>query len=263
MTALKIVMMLAALGYAVSAYLFLGYFFYNLKEKAKKEGLVALMISFMLVLSGFLLNLRYYGTFPFLFIFIIMINGLFLSTMKKWKLMGTASFLSLFSIVILILHYFLMMMSPLSPLILFASPWFYLHVAAFLFTYSCFTLAAFSSVLYLYQARLLKKKRLKGAFLRLPPLKELDEASYRLMGLGLPILAIGICAGSLWSHVHLGTYWSFRPGGMTAMIMATLYFVCIHIRMISRRQGVRTSLVLVISFFVMLFALVMMRHLPM
>ncbi|MGV8124193.1 MAG: cytochrome c biogenesis protein CcsA [Candidatus Xenobiia bacterium LiM19] len=263
MTSLKIVMMLAVFGYAVSTYLFLGYFFFNFREGAKKAGLVSLVISFILVLSGFLLNLRYCATFPFLFLFIIMINGLFLSTMKKWKLTGTASFLSLFSIIILVLHYFVLMIGPSSSMILFPSPWFYLHAAAFLFTYSCFTLAAFSSVLYLYQARLLKRKSLKGAFLRLPPLKELDEASYRLMGLGLPILALGICAGSLWSHVHIGTYWSFRPGGMTAMIMATLYFVCIHIRMISRRQGVRTSLVLVISFFVMLCALVLMGHLPM
>lgn len=262
MMALRLLLDLAILGYGAAGFLLHGYYFFNLREGARKAGFVVFFLTFLLLIGCCGLNLACLNVMPFMLLFLVMTNGLFLALMNKWKTGASASFVAVCAIIIIEVHRVqLDTASPVSPG-LFPSPWFYLHIITFLFSYSCFTMAAFSSVLYLYQARLLKEKKLKGAFLRLPSLKELDEASYRFLGLGFPIVALGICFGSLWSHIHSGTYWSFRPGGLTAVIMSIIYLVCIHMRVINRWQGVAVNFILVLSFFLMLIALIVVGHIP-
>jgi ABC-type transport system involved in cytochrome c biogenesis permease subunit len=262
MTPLMILIMLTIAGYGIAGSLLCGYYFFALKEKARIAGLALLGFSFFLLVAAFIGTITNPTEVPFLLLFAIILNGLFISLMRKWKIHGIAPLLSMFTMVILGAHVVHIRAALPSALALSSSPWFGLHILAFLFSYSCFSLAAFCSILYLYQARLLKKKSLRGAFLLLPPLKDLDEASYRFMGIGFPLLALGFFFGSLWSHMHLGIYWSFRPGGITAVIITLIYLACIHTRMISRWQGVRFNIMLVISFFLMLLVLMAAGHLP-
>jgi len=261
MMTLKVLIMLAAAGYGIAAVLLTGYLFFSFSGKSAKMGFGALYFSFVIISAILLLSIAKGVSTPFLLMFLVMQNGLFLAVMKRWKIHGASPLLSALSIAVLLLQLF-----RLSTPSIFHPPdgsaWFYIHLTAFLFTCACFTLAAFCASLYLLQARLLKKKSLKRAFMQISSLRELDDASYRLIVLGFPVLLVGVLSGSIWSHVHQGTYWSFRPGGLSAMIMALIYFACFHARMISRWQGVKISLMLVISFLLMLFSLLMIGHLP-
>lgn len=69
------------------------------------------------------------------------------------------------------------------------------HVASVLAGVAAFTVAFAMSLTYLVQERLVKQKRLGGAFHRLPPLDVLDELGYRCVALGLPALTLGIVTG--------------------------------------------------------------------
>jgi ABC-type transport system involved in cytochrome c biogenesis permease subunit len=261
MMALMVLVLLAAAGYGIAAVLLTGYLFFSFSGKSARMGFGAFYFSFVAVSSTLLFSIARGASIPFLLMFLVMLNGLFLAVMKKWKIQGASPLLSALCIAVLLLQLF-RLSTPSSFHLSGGSAWFYIHLTAFLFTCACFTLAAFCAALYLLQARLLKKKRLKGAFMHISSLRELDDASYRLIVLGFPVLLAGVFSGSIWSHVYQGTYWSFRPGGLSAMIMALIYFACFHARMISRWQGVKISLMLVISFLLMLFSLLMIGHLP-
>jgi ABC-type uncharacterized transport system permease subunit len=94
-------------------------------------------------------------------------------------------------------------------------PW---HVAANLAGVALFTLASAAAVAYVIEERLLKEKKLEGAFQRFPPLETLDRAGHRFLALGFPPLTFGILTGSLWAH-------EVETGGASAIARAVLGYV--------------------------------------
>jgi ABC-type transport system involved in cytochrome c biogenesis permease subunit len=46
---------------------------------------------------------------------------------------------------------------------------------------------------------------------RLSLAETLDNISYRVIGLGFPLLTIGIIAGAVWANEAWGSYWSWDP----------------------------------------------------
>jgi len=251
---------LSALGFAASAAFLAGYYFLDFPETAKRAGGAVFTGALALALVSLVLSLAERISMPFMLVYLLVLSGIFLAVGRRWKVESLACLLAPMNILVLAGHMMWLRATPhaASP----SSPWFYLHVSAFLFCYGCFTLAAASSLLYLYQARRLKMKRLDGSFQRIAPLNVLDNASYRLMGLGFPVLALGVAFGSLWSHSTWGSYWALRPGGITAIIITVLYLACMHLRVINRWQGVRVNSLLVASFLLMLIAMLALGHLP-
>jgi ABC-type uncharacterized transport system permease subunit len=75
-----------------------------------------------------------------------------------------------------------------------------LHVAVTLLGESLFTLAFAAAILYLVEERRLKRKKLAGIFVRLPPLDALERAEHKLLLLGFPLLTVGILTGTLWAE---------------------------------------------------------------
>jgi len=74
------------------------------------------------------------------------------------------------------------------------------HVLVNLLGEALFLLAFAAAVTYLVQEKQLKKKRLTGLFLRLPPLDALERAETRFLLAGFPLLTIGILTGTLWAY---------------------------------------------------------------
>jgi len=74
------------------------------------------------------------------------------------------------------------------------------HVLVNLLGEALFLLAFAAAVTYLVQESQLKKKKLTGVFLRLPPLDALERAEHRFLLLGFPLLTIGILTGTLWAY---------------------------------------------------------------
>jgi ABC-type transport system involved in cytochrome c biogenesis permease subunit len=82
---------------------------------------------------------------------------------------------------------------------LFDSPLFWTHVAAMLFAYASFGLAAVIGITYVLQFKEIKAKHLGFFYTRLPSLQTLDVMNSRVVFIGWALLTVGILAGALWA----------------------------------------------------------------
>jgi ABC-type uncharacterized transport system permease subunit len=73
--------------------------------------------------------------------------------------------------------------------------WLEIHVVAIIISLALFILAFCSAIFYLVQNKLLKSKRLKGMFRKLPPLETDDAIGFYLAAIGFPLLTLGIITG--------------------------------------------------------------------
>ncbi|GAB4214833.1 MAG: c-type cytochrome biogenesis protein CcsB [Synechococcales cyanobacterium] len=76
----------------------------------------------------------------------------------------------------------------------------------------------------------------------------LDNTSYRLIGLGFPLLTIGIIAGAVWANEAWGTYWSWDPKETWALITWLVFAAYLHTRITKGWQGRRPAVVASLGF---------------
>nr|AJB98583.1 cytochrome c heme attachment protein [Botrychium sp. ternatum/japonicum] len=69
--------------------------------------------------------------------------------------------------------------------------------------------------------------------------QQLDHWSYRIIGLGFPLLTIGILSGAVWANEAWGSYRSWDPKETWAFITWLIYAIHSHTRMTKgwRREG--------------------------
>jgi cytochrome c-type biogenesis protein CcsB len=77
----------------------------------------------------------------------------------------------------------------------------------------------------------------------------LDNISYRVIGLGFPLLTIGIIAGAVWANEAWGSYWSWDPKETWALITWLVFAAYLHSRITRGWQG-RSPAILAASGFV-------------
>jgi cytochrome c-type biogenesis protein CcsB len=65
----------------------------------------------------------------------------------------------------------------------------------------------------------------------------LDNISYRIIGLGFPLLTIGIIAGAVWANEAWGSYWSWDPKETWALITWLVFAAYLHARITRGWQG--------------------------
>jgi cytochrome c-type biogenesis protein CcsB len=65
----------------------------------------------------------------------------------------------------------------------------------------------------------------------------LDNISYRIIGLGFPLLTIGIIAGAVWANEVWGSYWSWDPKETWALITWLVFAAYLHSRITRGWQG--------------------------
>lgn len=65
----------------------------------------------------------------------------------------------------------------------------------------------------------------------------LDNISYRTIGLGFPLLTIGIIAGAVWANEAWGSYWSWDPKETWALITWLVFAAYLHARITRGWQG--------------------------
>lgn len=78
----------------------------------------------------------------------------------------------------------------------------------------------------------------------------LDNVSYRIIGLGFPLLTIGIIAGAVWANEAWGTYWSWDPKETWAAITWLVFAAYLHARITRGWQGRRPAFLAAAGFFV-------------
>lgn len=91
---------------------------------------------------------------------------------------------------------------PAAPEASLQKPWLIMHVVSILISYVALAFAFASSLLYLLQDNLLKRKKLSGLWQKLPSLQVADEWIYRATAFGLAALTLGLLSGVLWLRLH-------------------------------------------------------------
>ena len=81
-------------------------------------------------------------------------------------------------------------------------------------------------------------------------LETLDNLSYRIIGLGFPLLTTGIIAGAVWANEAWGAYWSWDPKETWALITWFVFAAYLHARITKSWQGKRPAILASIGFIV-------------
>jgi cytochrome c-type biogenesis protein CcsB len=85
---------------------------------------------------------------------------------------------------------------------------------------------------------------------RLSLAETIDNISYRIIGLGFPLLTIGIIAGAVWANEAWGSYWSWDPKETWALITWLVFAAYLHARITRGWQGRKPAILAATGLFV-------------
>ena len=85
---------------------------------------------------------------------------------------------------------------------------------------------------------------------RLSLVDTLDNISYRIIGLGFPLLTIGIISGGVWANEAWGSYWSWDPKETWAFITWLVFAAYLHARITKGWQGRKPAYIAAAGFVV-------------
>ena len=72
-------------------------------------------------------------------------------------------------------------------------------------------------------------------------LKNIDNLSYRLLGLGFALLTVGILSGAVWANQTWGSYWSWDPKETWALITWFIFGIYLHTRLFKAWTGRKSA----------------------
>nr|ALO20921.1 heme attachment to plastid cytochrome c [Microglena monadina] len=76
----------------------------------------------------------------------------------------------------------------------------------------------------------------------------LDNLSYRILGIGFPLLTIGILSGAVWANEAWGSYWSWDPKETWALLTWLVFAIYLHMRLTKGWSGKKPALIASIGF---------------
>ena len=86
-------------------------------------------------------------------------------------------------------------------------------------------------------------------FQALSPLAStLDNLSYRALGLGFPLLTVGILSGAVWANEAWGSYWSWDPKESWALITWLVFAIYLHMRLTRGWVGKKPAIIATLGF---------------
>lgn len=80
--------------------------------------------------------------------------------------------------------------------------------------------------------------------------KTLDNLSYRILGIGFPLLTIGILSGAVWANEAWGSYWSWDPKETWAFITWLIFATYLHTRITKGWEGKKPAILASFGFFI-------------
>ncbi len=76
---------------------------------------------------------------------------------------------------------------------------------------------------------------------------------YRVVGVGLPLLTIGIITGAMWAKESWGAYWQWDPKETAALVSWIVYASYMHLHTRNAWRGVRSAWLCVFGFATIMF----------
>jgi cytochrome c-type biogenesis protein CcsB len=140
---------------------------------------------------------------------------------------------------------------PLVPVL--RSWWLPIHVILALAGNGVFALMAMGGLMYIFQERLIKTKRIGRLHRLLPSLETLDIINRRGLPLGFFLLTLGIISGALWAGSAWGYYWSWDPKETWSLITWFAYAAMVHQRLALGWRGKRAAILALVGFALVMF----------
>lgn len=72
--------------------------------------------------------------------------------------------------------------------------------------------------------------------------ENLDNLSYRILGIGFPLLTIGILSGAVWANEAWGSYWSWDPKETWALATWLVFAIYLHLRISKGWHGKKPAI---------------------
>ena len=141
------------------------------------------------------------------------------------------------------------------------SSWLPVHVTLAFLGNAVFCVAFLASLIYLFQEKQLKGKKIGGFFRHLPSLETLDNLNYRSLSWGFPLLTLGIVSGAVWAQHAWGNFWIWEPRPILSLLSWVLYAFLLHYRSVGWR-GRRAATLTILCFAVLLVSFLGVQLLP-
>ena len=123
-----------------------------------------------------------------------------------------------------------------------------MHVSMMMLSYSILILGSLLSILFFVLSKNKNLLFLKNSN-KIHLLENIDNWSYRTIGIGFPFLTIGIIAGAIWANEAWGSYWSWDPKETWALITWIIFAAYIHARLTQGWKGEKVSILGSLGFF--------------
>jgi len=111
-----------------------------------------------------------------------------------------------------------------------------------------FAVAFVAGVMYVLQERLLKSKQFNVLYFKLPPLDFLDSLNQRSILLGFPLLTLGILAGAVSAQLTRGSYLSWNPEQIWAMVTWVFYLAVLLGRVTAGWRAKKAAYLTIVGF---------------
>jgi cytochrome c-type biogenesis protein CcsB len=148
--------------------------------------------------------------------------------------------------------------SPLVPSL--QSNWLMMHVTIMLLSYAALITGSLLAIAYLILSKLNIEKNDSGnenvesleqkTTNKTNLLTTIDNFSYRILGLGFPLLTLGILSGAVWANETWGSYWSWDPKETWAFITWLVFAIYLHSRLIKKLEGTKPAIIASFGFLV-------------
>jgi len=147
--------------------------------------------------------------------------------------------------------------SPLVPAL--QSNWLMMHVTVMILSYAALILGSLLAIAFLiitYNGNEIANKENKE-FDKLNKNEKyqtialtLDNLSYRILGIGFPLLTIGILSGAVWANEAWGSYWSWDPKETWALLTWLIFAIYLHTRISKGWEGKKPAIIASFGFII-------------
>jgi cytochrome c-type biogenesis protein CcsB len=134
--------------------------------------------------------------------------------------------------------------APLVPAL--QSNWLMMHVTVMILSYAALILGSLLSIAFLIVTIDSPKNKTNVNAIALT----LDNLSYRILGIGFPLLTIGILSGAVWANEAWGSYWSWDPKETWALLTWLIFAIYLHTRLSKGWEGKKPALIASFGFIV-------------
>lgn len=139
--------------------------------------------------------------------------------------------------------------------------WLIVHLSIILISYVALTFAFGASFIYLWHEALLKRKKLRGIWQKLPSLQVADDWIYRATCFGTAMLTLGIASGMFWVRLHPEYQMLRDPKVLFTTATWSIFALYLLTRWLWGWQGRRSRYIVVGGFILMVVSFLGTPHL--